>query len=442
MEVPVVERAARPLQTLVVGRCAPDDLTAEQFARRVGDWGGASAQLGRRWEELGAEALRALLPLEQELGKQWVYRIEAVLDFDSHPGLHEALSRAGLSAPDLVLIGRMGSGRLVVQPADCKVSLDTADPAQVAGSRLADTLRRAGRAVRERLLEQGALSAAERALVEAVLSGRNDPGVLLTQGLFIAPDTAFNRRVQQRAAVAPGRSGKAAPSLPGRSPAPGLAASLVSLRLPVAPEKYLEPLPHWPEAELLLELDGVPRAGIDPGILERYYRLGAGIAGGLRLLATPLFAPLPEGWQSLPEVEAFLRRGGFRSTAQAIAALHHRREARVALVQRRRTIERCPYRFANWREDTAAAGLDWNDPQTAGRLAPLYRQVAEQHRERIMQEGAALVAAGMGEEQALAALEGRMDEWLEAAQSDALWLLDEYLTGSLEDEAGEPERSG
>ncbi len=427
MEVPVVERIARPLQTLVVGRCAADDPVAEQFARRVGDWGGASAHLGRRWEELGAEALRARLPMEYELGKQWVYRIEAVLDFDAHPALHEELSRGGLSASDLVLIGRMGRGRLVIQPADCKVSLDTADPAQVAGSRLADTLRRASQTVRERLLEQAALSDTERALVAAALDGRNDPGVLLTQGLFIAPDTAFNRRVQQRAAVAPGRLGK------GTSPSPGLAATLAALRLPVAPEQYLEPLPHWPEAELLLELDSVPRAGVDTGVLERYYRLGAGIAGGLRLLATPLFASLPEDWQSLPEVEAFLRRGGFRSSAEAIAALHRRREARVALVQRRRTLERCPYRFANWREDTAAAGLDWSDPQVAETLAPLYRQIAEQHRERILQEGAALVAAGMGEEQALAELEGRMEEWLEAAQSDALWLLDEHLSEAPED---------
>lgn len=442
MEVPVVERAARPLHTLVVGRCAPDDPAAEQFARRVGDWGGASAHLGRRWEELGAQVLRARLPLEYELGKQWVYRIEAVLDFDAHPALHDELSRGGLSASDLVLIGRMGRGRLVVQPADCKVSLDTADPAQVAGSRLADTLRRAGRTVRARLLEQAPLSASERALVEGALDGRNDAGVLLTQGLFIAPDTAFNRRVQRRAGAAPGRPGKGAASSPGRSPSPGLAASLVALRLPVAPEEYLEPLPHWPEAELLLELDGVPRAGVDTGILERYYRLGAGVAGGLRLLATPLFGSLPEDWQSLPEVEAFLRRGGFRSSAEAIAALHHQREARVALVQRRRTLERCPYRFANWREDTEAAGLDWNDPQVAETLAPLYRQVADQHRERILHEGAALVAAGMSEEQALAELEGRMEEWLDAAQTDALWLLDERLGGLPQREPLELEGSG
>jgi hypothetical protein len=438
MEIPVAERAPRPLQPLVVGRLSPDDPVAEQFARRVGDWGGASAQLGRQWETLGAQALRARLPMEYELGKQWVYRIEAVLDFDSHPELHEQLSRGGLSASDLVLIGRMGRGRLVVQPADCKVSLDTADPAQVAGSRLADTLRRAGQAVRERLLEQAALSASERTSIEAVLEGRNDPGALLTQGIFLAPDTAFNRRIQQRAGTMPVRPAKAAAAQQGRAPAPGLAASLVAIRLSVTAEEYLEPLPHWPEAVLLLELDRVARAGADLGMLERYYRLGAGIAGGLRLLATPLFTPLPESWQSLPEVEAFLRRGGFRSSADAIAALHIRREARVALVQRLRVLERCPYRFANWREDTEAAGFDWNDPRVAETLAPAYRQVAEQHRERILQEGAALVAAGMSEEQALTELEGRMEEWLEAAQSDALWLLDEFTSDGHADDVKAP----
>ena len=72
---------------------------------RIGDWGGASLQIGRRWERVGASHLAAL-PGRPDLGPEFEAR--AALSFVSHDGLSASIQAAGLPNADAVLLGTVG----------------------------------------------------------------------------------------------------------------------------------------------------------------------------------------------------------------------------------------------------------------------------------------------------------------------------------------------
>src|SRR5207249_2801236 len=73
---------------------------------RIGDWGGASEAIGRRWEELGARALRAEVlgrPRAGPDGGLYVPRGALILGED--PALAAVVHRHGKAHADALLVG-------------------------------------------------------------------------------------------------------------------------------------------------------------------------------------------------------------------------------------------------------------------------------------------------------------------------------------------------
>src|SRR5215216_6364651 len=95
---------------------------------RIGDWGGASAQIGRRWEHVGAAALGKLIgpPRSHPDG----FQSRATISFVDDPAFERAIHGSGLTNADALLVGFVGD-RPALQPIDFKWSLEVARPEQV-----------------------------------------------------------------------------------------------------------------------------------------------------------------------------------------------------------------------------------------------------------------------------------------------------------------------
>ena len=184
-----------PPHFLTIADFPGTSVQAEEYSRLIGAWGEAAALIGRRWEELGLTLLGKRLPWSVPLGAGRTATITHLISVDSGPDAGPALHTAGVSAPDLLLLGTLGrSRRPVVQAADFKASLDTANPVQVSSSRLAANLPRIASEVPDvaaTILDQ-APSAAYHAALTALMAG-NVGSTIVPEGIFIAPDSAFNR---------------------------------------------------------------------------------------------------------------------------------------------------------------------------------------------------------------------------------------------------------
>ena len=102
----------------------------------------------------------------------------AALGLDADPEAGPALQRAGVSAPDLLLVATLGQGpgaRRLLRAADCKVSLDTADPGQTAPARLQATFARVAE-------DFPAVAAALRRQVAALPGGASPEGARASGG--------------------------------------------------------------------------------------------------------------------------------------------------------------------------------------------------------------------------------------------------------------------
>ena len=163
-----------PPRFLTIADFPGTSVQAEEYSRLIGAWGEASALIGRRWEELGLTLLEKRLPWSVPLGAGRTATITHLISVDSGPDAGPALHTAGVSAPDLLLLGTLGrSGRLVVQAADFKASLDTANPQQVSAARLAGNLPRIASEVPDvaaAILDQ-VPSAAYHAALTALMAG-------------------------------------------------------------------------------------------------------------------------------------------------------------------------------------------------------------------------------------------------------------------------------
>ena len=362
----------------------------------------------------------------------------AALGLDAEPEAGPALQRAGVSAPDLLLVATLGQGSgrgRLLRAADCKVSLDTADPGQTAPARLQATFARVAEdfpAVAEALRRQvAALPGGESAegarataggAVESALAGRWDE-VVAGEGLFIAPDNGFNRwfvsllENHRRSGAPLGRLPASGPRRP-----PCLPTCLAHLE-PVPAETFLGPLAGWPEAAVVAELDGVGLARVDLVVAERCWRVGVGLRGAVLALRRPLFRPaLPDtGPGGAPrEVAAGLRelarRRRLRDSEALVAAVALTLDARRPLWEREGALLRTPLGYPAWmarlREQrlageaegaatgggTAGAGDGAAGAGTGAGEAPgeepvdgerasgraLYREMGQRHRRRVL----------------------------------------------------------
>src|SRR6185295_15051339 len=86
---------------------------------RIGDWGGASEQIGRQWETIGARCLHVLVGVERPGPDGGVYLPTRALVLQEEPELAAAVQANGKSHADAILIG-VQAGRSVLEPVDFK----------------------------------------------------------------------------------------------------------------------------------------------------------------------------------------------------------------------------------------------------------------------------------------------------------------------------------
>lgn len=399
----VVMRRPRPL---VVGRAPQADVDAEAFARFVGSWGNFSAHVGHRWEQLASEAAEARLGQPVHFGDT-AYTLNHVEELDRDHELHREVERVGVSCPDALFRGRDAAGRVVIQPVDYKVSLDTASFDQVEASRILDLATRGGertvaaiwRAVGQATDAPEPADGARAALLAQLAEGALQP----VDGIFVAPDTAFNRvhlrSPQNRQRERPLR------------PADVLLVSAV-------PARFFGDLPGHAEARLLMQADHV-RADLpgDLGMAERYARLGSGARGALLTVRTPLFGPPPED-DTAGELRELLRQHA--TSADMLRHLQGRRAERLELLKRRDQLLRFPFRIAALadalgRPPAAPEGTPaWPAELLRAGIGALHAA----HRERVAERGAQLLASGLDDATVLERLEAEWQQFRRAARAD------------------------
>lgn len=426
-----------PPRFLTIAEFPGTSVQAEEYSRLIGAWGEASALIGRRWEELGLSLLEKRLPWSVPLGAGRTATITHLISVDSGPDAGPALHAAGVSAPDLLLLGTLGrSGRLVIQAADFKASLDTANPQQVSAARLAGNLPRIASEVPEvaaAILAQ-APSAAYREALTALMAG-NVGSTIVPEGIFIAPDSAFNRWLHRLLAnVRPGvrlpRLPRGAPATRSRSDGFQLLAHLE----PVAPAAMLGTLEGWSEGERLAALDGRRLNAAELTVAERYWRLGAGLHGALRTLYRPVLAQLPAAWDATPALNRLVRRVRPHDAALLLSALARAVEQRQPQWAREKEVLRCPVGFRAWLRHAEAAGFEVETGEFAGTVRRKHGSLAASHRQRVTAAARQLHQQRQTNRQVLTALEARSDEWSAATDED----ITAALAQLQEEESAEP----
>ena len=243
--------------------------------QRIGNWGRADEALGRRWEDVGLLALASLLNEPRSLGPRR-YTPTAILALADSEALRREVHASGLRNPDASLVGALSTGNGILQPVDFKWSLERAELPQVSAATI------------ERLLDADLPGVQALLGATRVAAGLPDGDLEYVDGFFFAPDHAENRAYLASAANA-------------RAEFP-LGPTDVLLWTVEQPSTFFAPLDGWELGRWLAEMD---RSG---GLLEtlegaeRYFRLGAGFAGALVRLQTPLFADEPASVEARSEL--------------------------------------------------------------------------------------------------------------------------------------------
>jgi hypothetical protein len=360
---------------------------------RVGDWGGASEQIGRQWERIGARCLDGLIGVERPGPDGAVYLPKRALVLAADPVLAAQVQAHGKTHADAILIG-VQEGRTILEPVDFKWTLETANPRQVGAEVLGDLLAEAPPLLTTRLAEG--------------LADLPSPEVpLYHDGIFLAPDHSENR-----AQLAP--TGPLDPAW--------------AVLCPIDADEFFPPLPGWDVALALARVDGAYLGTVEAS--ERYYRLGAGVLGALRRLEASVFddaLPTVEGPALLAKVR---RERRLTTTGEVIAFFDRSLTARAEVVDRLRDVERGAYPYSRFRDDLTARGLT-----PAGnhdrRWSRLYGSVMKELAGELRAEGRRQRAGGASEAAVLAKLDGQRATWLARGRA----LLDQRL-------AARPESTG
>lgn len=448
-----------------IGTYPPRSVEAEDFARRIGNWGSAARDIGDRWEIVGLERLRRRLPWTLLAGGGRAMRVDRVIRVDSGEA-GAALQRAGVSAPDLVLLGTIATGSgpaVAVRAADLKVSLDTAERAQTAPARLQNAFARVAESMplaREALLEEARIQDRDVPMAWPIVSqalAGNWQGLSLVEGLFVAPDTGFNRWFLQELENRR-RLGRGAPRLPFRGRrrdedlGDGAMSGLPAHLEPVPAVEFLGGLAGWPEAAVVARLDGIDLSSVDPCIVERCWRVGNGLRGALLAIRRRLFEPLTElrdasGMEDriVPILEKVAARESGHSGALVRAVADALDRRRAAWDDEARVLN-FPVGYDTWATwfgaarpaDGAAEAIDPAIAEVLGSFGgdgaesddgarrafaracrTAHRAATQRHRGRIVAAAHAAYAEGLDEAAVMESVRGRYDEWVDAARVDA-----------------------
>ena len=352
---------------------------------RIGDWGGASEQIGRQWETLGARCLHALVGIERPGPDGQVYLPKRALVLQEEPELAAAVQANGKSHADAILIG-VQAGRSVLEPVDFKWTLETANPRQVGAEVLG-----------ELLTEPPALLATRLSEALADLPSPEEP--VYHDGIFLAPDHAENRA--QLAPIGP------------------LDPAWAALCAIDAAE-FFPPLPGWDVALAMARSDGAFLGTVESS--ERYYRLGAGVLGALRRLQSSVFdeaLPTVDGPSLLAQTR---RERRLTTTGEVIAYFDRALTARSEVVDRLREVERGAYQYGRFREDLTARGLTAASNNDR-RWSRIYGSIMKELAVEIRAEGRRLRGRGTVDAAILAELEEQRARWLARGRA----LLDQRL---------------
>jgi hypothetical protein len=353
---------------------------------RIGDWGGASEQIGRQWEAVGARCLETLIGVERPGPDGQVYVPKRALVLATEPDLAAQVQAHGKSHADAILVGVQG-GRSILEPVDFKWTLETANPRQVSAEVLSELLDAPPPLLATRLRE---------ALVDT--PSPDDP--LYHDGIFLAPDHADNR-----AQLAP----------------LGPMDPVWAVLCPVDAAELFSRLPGWEVALALARSDGAFLGTVESS--ERYYRLGAGVLGALRRMQSSVFddtLPTVDGPALLVQTRRDRR---LTTTGEVIAYFDRALTARSEVVERLRDVERAAYPYGRFREDLTARGLTAGAANQDRRWSRVYGSVMKELAREIRLEGRRLRAGGASDASVLADLDGQRARWLARGRA----LLDQRL---------------
>ncbi|MGH7861397.1 MAG: hypothetical protein ACREOS_04075, partial [Candidatus Dormibacteraceae bacterium] len=274
---------------------------------------------------------------------------------------------------------------LVLQPADFKWSLDVASYRQISAP------------VLDRLLEQ--VPRLAESLGALLPPEAGDLPWRTRDGIFISPKTFLN----QRFLTSPDNERQEYP----------IESTEVTF-IPVEPFAFYEPLPGWQTARELARLDGSGRGLGQIDTADRYYHLGAGVAGALAIAGTSIFAEASaiDSAREAERLRDFLTTLSPPSTALVVDRLGVEMRQRRDLGRRLRDLSRSSLRFEDFTAQLTAAGLASTEEAENDlwrRFGDCYRSLVTSEEAEARRAGRELVAKGANDLEALDQLERRRD---------------------------------
>ncbi|MGI8588765.1 MAG: hypothetical protein ACR2M0_13925 [Chloroflexia bacterium] len=415
---------------------------------RYGDWGSAGEHIGRHWEDVATPILRDAIghrraPVHPD---DPPYTPRVLISIVADPDMASEVHLSSLAHADSLMLGFDDEGRVVAEPADFKWSLETAESRQVSATGLARLLNAglprleagvaaalgalalaAGVEHPELELISGSIAVPARApdqiagrAADAEADDETPTGIdlvddleerqyaLVTRdGVFFAPQNQANERFLHG-------------DWNRRKPDP-LEDAQVWFQ-DFDPAGFFGRLPGWDVAVLLAAHDRSSGQLATPDGAERYYRLGAGTQGALIRWNTSIFSPEAAVIDVAAELEE-LRRARRLWTSTEVSLymdrmMNVRAERENALQEWLREI----YGWGRFRADLARQGVNLSELDSKGgkrRWGIVFASIQRAIRARVCSEGMVLVAVGVGDMDALVALQSRAAELGGAADAIA-----------------------
>ncbi|MGE5619682.1 MAG: hypothetical protein ACM3US_10535 [Sphingomonadaceae bacterium] len=363
--------------------------------RLVGNWGGASEQIGRRWEELGVEALRARISSTAPWPGNG-YRPTDIVELAGDNSLQLALSRSGLPSPDVIVILQDEKRGRALQALDFKWNLEFASYVQIRAE--------AVRALLEREV------APLRALLDRHLADEDPRDLPIEDGLLYAPRLPVNSWFLQ--------------SDQNYHQEYPIEADQVLFEN-VDPLLFFGQLSGWELAVLLARADRSPQRLRNLEGAEHYYRIGAGLQSAVAQFQVSIFCrrpPTVTADAAFDWLKTHVRpasSAGFLQFAERLMA------ARSQLTTRLRGLLRSPYRFSDLVESLKVRNLHLPEKEDGlpaaerQRWGDILRKVAAEHKELVYRTGLRLVEVGLSDAEALARLEGDSRRFASQARARA-----------------------
>ena len=373
--------------------------------RMVGNWGGASEQIGRRWEEMGLQMLQARIHSSLPWPTRG-YEPRTIVPLAGDEALQLALSRSGLPSPDVIIILEGKDGERLLQPLDFKWNLEFASYGQIRSEALRALL---GRGV----------APLDFLLASAI--GRNPQELPILDGLLSSPDLPVNHWFL-----------KSEQNL--RQEYPIEHKEVIFER--VDPLEFFGSLPGWDLSTKLAQLDRSNARLQTLEGAEHYYRIGAGLLGAVAQLQVSIFVRHPSPVSAQVAFDWFRTRVRPSISASFLQYAEKLMAARSQLMVRLRNLTRTPYRFSDLVENLKNRGVQIADRedglplQERERWGEVLRKVAVEHKELVYRTGLRLVQSGLSDVEALGRMESDYRRFITLAQNRADRLIDAVLANS------------